>query len=78
MAKSAALKALARKKSKDPAGNVGPTGDSRRPYQQFVGVDGKQHSAPAGSGPLNRVRPKGKYAIGKGAAKYSKGRSKPD
>lgn len=58
--------------------NVGPTGDPRRPYQQFVGVGGKQASAPAGSGPLNPVRAKRKYYLGKGAAKYSKGRGRAD
>lgn len=65
-------------KKRRPAGNVGPTGDSHRPYQQFVGVNGKQTTAPAGSGPLNPVRSKKKYYLGHGAAKYGKGSGRPD
>jgi hypothetical protein len=63
---------------KPKSSNVGPTGDPRRPYQQFVGVGGKQASAPAGSGPLNPVRPKNRYYLGRGAAKYKKGSGRPD
>lgn len=55
-----------------------PGSDPRRPYQQFVGVGGKQASAPAGSGPLNPVRPRSKYYLGKGAHDYSKGAGRPD
>lgn len=57
---------------------IPPSSDPRRSYQQFVGVGGKQASAPAGSGPLNPLRPKSKYYLGKGAAKYSKGSGRPD
>lgn len=66
------------KKNRGTSGNVGPTGDASRPYQQFVGVGGKQTTAPAGSGPLNPVRSKKKYYLGQGAAKYGKGSGRPD